>query len=185
MASQVALLAEQATAKQGRFRVALSGGSLLDILSPKLVTDPLRSKINWTAWEVFWADERCLPLSSPDSNFAAANMLLFKHVHIPRDQIHPVDYSLGPTDAAQAYQETIKDVLQPAACHLPRFDLILLGMGQDGHTASLFPGHVLLQEKQKWVAPVYDAPKPPKERITLTLPVINHARQVIFVATGE
>ncbi|MGM0424252.1 MAG: 6-phosphogluconolactonase [Thermodesulfobacteriota bacterium] len=90
LASQVALLAEQATAKQGRFRVALSGGSLLDILSPKLVTDPLRSKINWTAWEVFWADERCLPLSSPDSKFAAANMLLFKHVHIPRDQIHKV-----------------------------------------------------------------------------------------------
>ena len=184
LASNVAEVAEQAATSRGRFTVALSGGSLLDILSPPLITNPLRSLIHWTFWEVFWADERCVPLFSPDSNFAAANKLLFKHVGIPWEQIHEIDDTLVPREAARAYQNTIKKTLQPSNGQLPRFDLILLGMGQDGHTASLFPGHDVLQEKQKWVAPVLDAPKPPAERITLTLPVINQAREVIFVVTG-
>jgi 6-phosphogluconolactonase len=184
LTSRVALAAEHAVAKRGRFTVAISGGSLMDLLSPPLITDPFRSQIHWTPWEVFWADERCVPLSSPDSNFAAANNLLFKHVDIPREQIHAIDDTLAPQEAARAYQATIKSVLQPDPGLLPRFDLILLGMGQDGHTASLFPGHEVLQEKQKWVAPVLNAPKPPAARITLTLPVINYAREVIFVVTG-
>ncbi len=184
LASKVAEVAEQATTSRGRFTVALSGGSLLDILSPPLITDPLRSQIHWTFWEVFWADERCVPLFSPDSNFAAANRLLFTHVNIPRHQIHEINDSLSPGEAAQAYQETINKILQPESGQLPIFDLILLGMGQDGHTASLFHGHEILQEKQKWVAPVLNAPKPPPERITLTLPLINYTREVIFVVTG-
>lgn len=184
LASRVARVAEQAATARGRFTVALSGGSLLNILSPPLITDPLRSLIHWTSWDVFWADERCVPVLSPDSNFAAASRLLFKHVDIPREQIHAIDDTLDPREAARAYQSTIKKILQPSNGQLPRFDLILLGMGQDGHTASLFPGHELLQEKRKWVAPVLDAPKPPPERITLTLPVINQAREVIFVVTG-
>ncbi|MFO7876958.1 MAG: 6-phosphogluconolactonase [Desulfovermiculus sp.] len=184
LASKVAEVAEQAAKARGRFTVALSGGSLLDILSPPLITNPLQSLIHWTSWEVFWADERCVPLLSPDSNFAAANRLLFKHVGIPWEQIHAIDDTLAPREAARAYQSTIKEILQVPNGQLPRFDLILLGMGQDGHTASLFPGHDILQEKQKWVAPVFDAPKPPAERITLTLPVINQAREVIFVVTG-
>lgn len=184
LASRVALVAEQAATSRGHFIVALSGGSLLDILSPPLITNPLRAQIDWTSWEAFWADERCVPLLSPDSNFAAANRLLFKHVAIPWEQLHEIDDTLDPREAAKAYQITIKEVLLPSNGQLPRFDLILLGMGQDGHTASLFPGHEVLQEKQKWVAPVLDAPKPPAERITLTLPVINYAREVIFVVTG-
>ncbi len=184
LASRVARLAEQAIRARGRFTIALSGGSLLDILSPPLITNPLRSQIQWTSWEVFWADERCVPLLSPDSNFAAANRLLFKHVDIFWEQIHEIDDTLAPREAARAYQSSITEVLQPGTGQMPRFDLILLGMGQDGHTASLFPGHELLQEKQKWVAPVFDAPKPPPERITLTLPIINHSREIIFVATG-
>ncbi|MFP4257566.1 MAG: 6-phosphogluconolactonase [Desulfovermiculus sp.] len=184
LASRVALVAEQAAAARGRFSVALSGGSLMDLLSPPLITAPLRSQIDWPSWEIFWADERCVPLLSPDSNFAAANRLLFKHVGIPWAQIHEIDDTLAPREAARAYQIEIKETLQPPNGQLPRFDLILLGMGQDGHTASLFPGHEVLQEKQKWVAPVLDAPKPPPERITLTLPVINYAREVIFVVTG-
>ena len=184
LTSRVALVAEQAATARGRFTVALSGGSLLDILSPPLITDPLRSLIQWTSWDVFWADERCVPLLSPDSNFAAASRLLFKHVDIPGEQIHAIDDTLDPREAARVYQSTIKEILQTSNGQLPRFDLILLGMGQDGHTASLFPGHRVLQEKRKWVAPVLDAPKPPPERITLTLPVINEAREVIFVVTG-
>ena len=185
VASRVAELAEQAAGKRLRFIVALSGGSLLDILSPPLVKNPLGASVDWSAWEVFWVDERCVPLTSPESNFAAAERLLFKNVNIPRNQIHAVDTSQGPRAAARSYQATIRDVLQPAAGRLPRFDLILLGMGEDGHTASLFPGDALLQEKRKWVAPVMNAPKRPLERITLTLPIINNAREVIFVVSGE
>ncbi len=185
VASRVAELAEQAVRERRRFTVALSGGSLMDILGPSLVMDPLRSRIDWTAWEVFWADERCVPLESPQSNFAATKRLLFDHVDIPREQIHALEDSLEPAAAAAAYQARLKEVFQPDVGQLPRFDLILLGMGEDGHTASLFPGHELLHEEHKWVAPVFDAPKPPAERITLTLPVINHAREVIFVVAGE
>jgi len=185
VAFRVAELAGQAARERGRFTVALSGGSLMEILSPLLITDPLRSRIDWTAWEVFWADERCVPLESPQSNFAAAKRLLLDHVPIPREQIHALEDSHAPAAAASNYQARLKEVFQPAPGRLPRFDLILLGMGGDGHTASLFPGHEPLHEELRWVAPVFDAPKPPAERITLTLPVINHAREVIFVAAGE
>jgi 6-phosphogluconolactonase len=157
----------------------------MSILSRTLVNAPLRSRIDWAAWEVFWADERCVPLESPQSNFAAARELLLDHVGLTRERIHTLGHSLEPAQAASAYQARLKEIFQPAPGRLPRFDLILLGMGEDGHTASLFPGHELLDEKRKWVAPVYDAPKPPPERITLTLPIINHAREVIFVVAGE
>jgi 6-phosphogluconolactonase len=157
----------------------------MSILSPSLVNAPLRSRIDWTAWEVFWADERCVPLDSPESNFAAAKELFLDHVGLPREQIHSLGHSIEPGTAASAYQDRLKEVFQPAPGQLPRFDLILLGMGEDGHIASLFPGHELLDEKRKWVAPVFDAPKPPPERITLTLPIINLAREVIFVVAGE
>ena len=184
VASRVAELAEQAVRERRRFTVALSGGSLMDILAPPLVTEPLRSSIDWTAWEVFWADERCVPLESPESNYAVAKKLLFDQVSIPREQIHTLDPGLEPAAAASAYQAGLKDVFQPGPGQLPKFDLILLGMGEDGHTASLFPGHEILHECQKWVAPVFDAPKPPAERITMTIPVINQAREVIFVVAG-
>ncbi len=184
LASRISGLEEHAFKARAQFNIAISGGSLLDTFTPYLITEPLRSTLNWSSWEVFWADERCVPLSSPESNFAAADRLLFKYVKIPGHKIHAPETALGPEKAARSYQETIKNVLQPETGQLPRFDLILLGMGQDGHTASLFPGHEILQEKQQWVVPVFAAPKPPLERITLTLPVINQAREVIFVVTG-
>jgi 6-phosphogluconolactonase len=143
----------------------------------------LYSQVDWSTWHVFWADERCVPLTSPDSNYRLARKYLFDHVNIPPAQIYALDDSLDPAVAATAYQETLAQVFQPAS-DLPRFDLILLGMGEDGHTASLFPNHPLLNEIERWVAPIFDSPKPPPERITLTLPVINNARQVIFLTTG-
>jgi 6-phosphogluconolactonase len=184
VAAHVALLAAHATAERGRFTVALSGGSLMDIISPELVASPLCDDVNWSAWHVFWADERCVPLTSPESNFGVANRQLFRKVPIPRDQLHNIDDTLGPAEAADAYEAMLANVFHPGAGRLPRFDLILLGIGKDGHTASLFPQHPLLNERQRWVAPVFDAPKPPPKRITLTLPVINNARHVVFVATG-
>jgi 6-phosphogluconolactonase len=184
-AGQVVHLSAQAIAARGRFTVALSGGSLPKVLCPPLTAEPFRSQVDWSNWHIFWADERCVPLTGPDSNYYLAQKYLFDHVDIPATQIHPLDDSLDPTTAAAAYQARLAQVFQPESGTLPRFDLILLGMGEDGHTASLFPGHPLLNETKKWVAPVFDSPKPPPERITLTLPVINNSRQIMFLATGS
>jgi 6-phosphogluconolactonase len=192
-AAHVAQLAKEAIAARGRFTVALSGGSLPQVLGPALV----KQATDWSAWHVFWADERCVPPTHPDSNYFLAQQYLFDHVPIPPGQIHAPDTSLDPAQTAAAYQSTLAQVFaglsssfptfQPSnfpPCPLPQFDLILLGMGEDGHTASLFPGHPLLQETERWVVPILDSPKPPPQRITLTLPVLNNACQVAFIATG-
>ena len=183
-AGRVALLAAQATKKQGRFTVALSGGSLMELVGPQLVASPLCAEVDWSAWHVFWVDERCVPLTSPESNYGIADQLLFRHVRIPSSQVHPVDSALGAFKAAEAYESVLKEEFRPGADRFPRFDLVLLGVGEDGHTASLFPDSPLLCETRRWAAPVLDAPKPPPERVTLTLPVINNARHVLFVAAG-
>jgi 6-phosphogluconolactonase len=183
-AGHVALLAAQATEKRHCFTIALSGGSLMEILSARLVASPLCTEVKWSAWHVFWADERCVPLSSPESNYSAADRLLLRHVSIPRDQIHALNDTLGASEAAEAYESILRQVFRPGADGLPRFDLILLGIGEDGHTASLFPHHPLLNETQRWMAPISDAPKSPAVRVTMTLPVINNARHVVFVAAG-
>ncbi|HMQ54517.1 MAG TPA: 6-phosphogluconolactonase [Anaerolineae bacterium] len=188
----VAAVSAAAIEARGRFVVALSGGSLPRLLSAQLIIDPLRGQIDWSAWHVFFADERCVPLDHADSNYRLAKEQLFDHVPIPSHQIYPIDPTLDPQAAATAYQLTINNeqislpsnppTFQPSP--LPIFDLILLGLGEDGHTASLFPGHPLLNETERWVAPIFDSPKPPPERITLTLPVLNRARHVAFITTG-
>jgi 6-phosphogluconolactonase len=183
-AEYVARLSAQAISKRGHFTVALSGGSLPKLLCPPLVVEPLRSQVDWSSWHVFWADERCVPLTDANSNYRLAREYLFEHVQIPPAQIYPLNDSLDPDAAAVDYQAKLAQVFQPPASQRPRFDLILLGMGEDGHTASLFPDHPLLNEIERWVAPVFDSPKPPPERITLTLPVINNARQVVFLTAG-
>ena len=183
-ATSVSRLSTQAVAARGRFTLALSGGSLPKILCPPLVAEPRRAQIDWSAWHVFWADERCVPLTDPESNYRLAREVLFDHVDIPPAQIYALDDSLDPAAAAAAYQSGLAQLFQPGPGRLPRFDLILLGLGDDGHTASLFPRHPLLNETERWVAPIFDSPKPPPERITLTLPVINNARRVIFIAGG-
>ncbi len=184
VARHVALMAAQTIEERHCFTVALSGGSLIEILAPQLVSTSLRFEVNWSAWQVFWADERCVPSGSPDSNFGVADRLLLRYVSVPRDGIHAVDDRLGVAEAAEEYEASLRRVFRPEAGQFPRFDLILLGVGEDGHTASLFPGHPLLTERRRWVASLLDAPKPPAKRITLTLPVINNARHVVFVAAG-
>jgi 6-phosphogluconolactonase len=183
-AAYVSRLSAEASAERGRFMVALSGGSLPKLLCPPLAAEPLRSQIDWSAWHVFWADERLVPLNHADSNFRLARTTLFNHVGIPVAQIYPVDDSFDPAVTAEAYQAVLAQVFEPLPGQYPRFDLILLGMGEDGHTASLFPYHPLLNETHRWVAAIVDSPKPPPERITLTLPVINNARHVAFVTAG-
>ena len=169
---------------RGRFTVAFSGGSLPGLLCPGLVNEPLRSTVAWPAWHVFWVDERCVPLTDPLSNYRRLREQLLDRVAIPAEQVHPVDTALDPETAARAYQADLVRTFRSAPDEWPRFDVILLGLGEDGHTASLFPGHALLRETRRRVAPVFDSPKPPPERITLTLPVLNQARHVTFITAG-
>ena len=137
--------------------------------------------------QVFYADERVVPLDHPDSNHNLCMTELFKHVPIPSGNIHPIDPTLldDLEELADAYEkELIREFAQKDSARFPIFDLILLGVGEDGHTCSLFPGHELLQESDRWVAYLEDSPKPPPKRITLTFPVLNHASRVAFVAAG-
>jgi 6-phosphogluconolactonase len=154
--------------------------------------------------QVFYADERVVPLDHEDSNHKLCTTELFSKVPIPQENIHVIDPSLdadadgsgnskygtkevtaGLEEVADAYEKAlIREFASANAARFPVFDLILLGTGPDGHTASLFPGHALLSEDDRWVAPIADSPKPPSRRVTLTLPVLNHAARVAFVAAG-
>ncbi|KAF8912876.1 hypothetical protein CPB84DRAFT_1811877 [Gymnopilus junonius] len=160
------------------------GGSL-----PKMLRGLIgNSHVKWTQWQVFYVDERVVPLDHPDSNHLACTASLFSKVPIPTENIHTIDPNFlnDLEELADSYEKLlIHEFAQKDAARFPVFDLILLGMGPDGHTGSLFPGHELLQEEDRWVAYVENSPKPPPKRITFTLPVINHAARVAFFATGK
>ncbi|TFK76882.1 6-phosphogluconolactonase [Pluteus cervinus] len=174
----------EAINRKGRFTLALSGGSLPDTLGGLIG----HSSVKWDKWHVFYVDERVVPHDHPDSNHLACTDKLFSKVPIPKENIHPIDATLldNIEELADEYEkELIREFASKDSARFPVFDLILLGMGPDGHTASLFPGHSLLSEEDRWVAYIEDSPKPPPKRITLTYPVINHAAIVAFVATGK
>ena len=138
--------------------------------------------------QVYYADERVVPLDHEDSNHKLCTDVLFSKVNIPPENIHHIDPNLldDLEDLADSYEkQLVHEFANKNSARFPVFDLILLGLGPDGHTASLFPNHELLTEEDRWVAYLEDSPKPPPKRITLTYPVINHAIQVAFVAAGE
>jgi 6-phosphogluconolactonase len=171
----VGQVAKASIAKSGKFTIALSGGSLPN----NLVALSEQDGVDFSKWHVFFADERCVALDSKDSNFKACNDNFFSKVDIPSDQIYKIDPTLSTAGAAEAYTAALEKVFG----EFPRFDLCLLGMGPDGHTCSLFPGHPLLHQKG-WCVPIEDSPKPPACRITLTREVVNNSALVGFVAAG-
>lgn len=174
---------KDAIEKKDRFTIALSGGSLPKLLKG-LIDFP---GIKWDKWQVFYADERVVPLDHPDSNHSLCKNELFSKVPLPEGNIHTIDYSLESDleELCDDYEsQLIREFASKDSARFPVFDIILLGMGPDGHTASLFPGHELLSESDRWVAYIEDSPKPPPKRITFTFPVLNHASKVAFVATG-
>lgn len=157
------------------------------MVHPLLYTS-ISSKLYVTCRQVYYVDERVVPLDHPDSNHRACVEHLFSKVPIPEGNIHAIDTALldDLEELSDAYEkELIREFAQKDSARFPVFDLILLGMGPDGHTASLFPGHDLLGEEDRWVAYIEDSPKPPLKRITFTYPVINHAARVAFVGTGK
>ncbi|KAJ7520171.1 hypothetical protein O6H91_20G070500 [Diphasiastrum complanatum] len=189
LAEFVAQLSNEAANKRGAFSVGLSGGSLISALE-KLGEPPYVESIDWSRWHVFWVDERVVKKTHPDSNYKLACDGLLSKVAVPPEQEYAINDALSAEGAAEDYEAILKQlvkqgVLEISANGYPQFDLLLLGMGPDGHVASLFPGHPLVNEKQKWVAHLVDSPKPPPERITFTFPVINSAANILFVAMGS
>ena len=159
---------------RGRCFLALAGGETPKGCYQRLAQPPYQRDLPWPAVYVYWSDERQVPLDDPASNFAMAKTALLDHVPVRSDQIFPL--TGDPTSALRrvpAYDRGI-----------PRFDIIHLGLGEDGHTASLFPGSPALQEQRALVVDVHDAPKPPPDRLTFTLPLINAARAVLFTVQG-
>ena len=177
------------------FRIAVSGGSLPAVLAKGLLapsdpSNPDEDTPRFSSWDIFFADERLVPLDHADSNYKLLKDELLDKIpeSAGTPNVYPIDVSKlnAPQDVADAYQEDLRRVFAAKdSVRVPVFDLLLLGCGPDGHTCSLFPGHELLKENDAWVAPIEDSPKPPKERITLTMPVVKHAMRVGFVATGE
>jgi len=168
------------------FRLAVSGGSLPAMLSsPQLLES---HEARWSRWEIFFADERAVPLDHEDSNYGLLKKeFLDKIPGKEKPLVIAIDEEqLDDTqELADSYEQALVRIFAAKdTVKLPIFDLILLGCGPDGHTCSLFPGHELLREDVAWVAPIGDSPKPPARRITLTLPVVTHALRIAFVATG-
>ncbi len=174
----------QRSLAHGRFTVALSGGSTPRRLHSLLASPSYRDRIDWTRIEFFWGDERFVPQDDPESNFRMARETLLDHVPVQPSQIHAVPTQLGdPAAAAATYGEEIRRVFQLGPNDLPRFDLILLGMGPDGHTASLFPHTAALHERERLVV-ANAVPQLQTVRITLTAAVINNAAAVVFLVAG-
>ena len=173
----------EAVRNDGKAFVALSGGSTPKRMGEFLARPPYAERIDWTRLHVFWGDERWVPLDDPESNAGEAKRGFLDHVPIPADQVHVFDTSLDePGMAAARYEETIRSTV-PARGDLPGFDLVFLGMGDDGHTASLFPGTPAVHETARMVV-ANAVPKLDTTRLTLTPPIINAARRVVFLVGG-
>jgi 6-phosphogluconolactonase len=181
-AAEVFAMLRDAVTARGRATVALSGGTTPGLLYHHLAAAG-PGAAPWNRIDFFFGDERCVPPTSPHSNYALAQRELFEPLGIPAASVHRMQGELRPANAAAASYE--RDMRACFAAFEPALDLVLLGIGADGHTASLFPGSEALGESQRWVVPVRaPAGYEPTERITLTLPVLNRARAVFFLAAG-
>ena len=179
-AELVAALSERAVRDRDRFAVALSGGSTPRRLHRLLASEEYRERISWPHWRVFWGDERAVRPDHDESNYRMARETLLDHVALSQAHVHRITTELDPARAAYEYEQTIRQALDGGP---PVFDLILLGMGDDGHTASLFPGTEALQEDRRIVAADW-VPHLDAHRITFTLPLINRAAAVAFLVEG-
>lgn len=178
-------MARSSIAARDSFRVALSGGSTPKAMFGALSGETYRDAVDWSRVQVFFSDERFVPPDSAESNFRMANEALLSKVPIPERQVHRVaTVDITPQQSASNYEEGIRRVFHAGLDDTPRFDLILLGLGPDGHTASLFPGTEALGEEESLVVPNF-VPKFDSWRITFTYRLINAAAVVAFLAQGE
>ncbi|WP_262964359.1 6-phosphogluconolactonase [Methylobacter psychrophilus] len=167
---QILECAEHAIAEHGSFKLVLAGGS-----TPEKVYHLLaKANADWAKWFIYYGDERCLPIDHADRNSLAATQAFLEKVAIPNMQIFTIPAELGPEQGAKKYQQVV-------AAALP-FDMVLLGMGEDGHTASLFPGHQ--HQEDELAHAVYNSPKPPPERVSISAKALSNTQQLIFLITG-
>ena len=177
---------ETATTKEGVFSVALSGGSTPQRLYQVLAGAPYRGSFPWSRTHWFWGDERFVPYDDAQSNYRMVRAAMLSRAPIPAANIHPIPTAdVSPDAAASAYEHDLQSSYGAARLDAarPLFDVTLLGLGPDGHTASLFPGSAALAERDRWVAAVVDAKS--EARITLTYPVLESSRRVAFLVAGE
>jgi 6-phosphogluconolactonase len=175
-------VARAAIAERGRFTVALAGGSTPKRAYELLASEDYESRIDWSKAHIFFGDERCVPPGDAESNYRMANEALLARVALPPVNIHRMNGVGDAVANARLYEDEMRTYFNDAMW--PRLDLVLLGLGEDGHTASLFPGTQALNEEVAWVAANW-VEKIGAYRITLTPPAINHARHLVFVVTGE
>jgi 6-phosphogluconolactonase len=178
-------LTDAAAAASGRFRISLSGGSTPKRLYSLLASSDFRDRFPWRIVEWYWGDERFVPYDHPESNYRMVREAMFANAPAPPENIHPVPTDGSPEDAARRYERTLQDAygatsLDPAR---PLFDVTLLGLGADGHTASLLPNDPVLGERKRWVAVVSHGR--PEVRITMTYPAIESSRRIAFLVTGQ
>ena len=174
-----------ALAAKGGFRVSLSGGSTPKALFALLASDEFVGRFPWPRVSWYWGDERFVPYDHPESNYRMAREAMLSKAPVPPGNVHPVPADGAPEEAASRYERTLQSaygaaVLDPAR---PLFDITLLGLGPDGHTASLLPGEPVLQERKRWVAAVSHGR--PEIRITMTYPVIESSQRVAFLVAGK
>ena len=163
--------ADEAIAKRGCFLIVLAGGS-----TPKAIYALLaKTQADWSKWHVFINDDRCLPVDDDERNSKMVDEVWLAHVNIPKNQFYAIPCELGPIEGAKAYAKTLTNI--------GTFDLVLFGLGEDGHTASLFPGHVV--DNSADAVPVFNSPKPPAERVTMSQNRLNNTHQALFLVTGS
>lgn len=184
VAEQIVDLASSAVDQHGRFVLALAGGSTPRALYQRLASEDYRDRLPWDRMHVFLGDERYVPLDHPDSNFRMVREVLLDHVPVPESRIHPIPTERAPADAARDYENTIRDVFGVPEPEVPSFDLILLGIGADGHTASLFPETEAIDVDDRLVVENW-VPQQDAMRITFTVPLLHRARTIILMAAGE
>ena len=173
----------QAILRRGRFLVALSGGNTPTELYKLLAQSPYKEQIDWLRIHAFWGDERCVPIGDSENSYRQAYDVLLSHVPIPAENIHRVESSLEPAEAAKDYANVLKRFASPTL-DWPRFDLALLGMGEDGHTASLFPGSEV-NVSTSTLAVTAEYQNRPANRVTFDSACVNSARRIVFLVSGE
>lgn len=186
-ADRIVASARNAIRRRGRFMVALSGGSTPRLVYPLLASPPRVDAVDWSRVSFFWGDERAVPPDHPESNYGLARRMLLDHLPVRPDAVHrmPADAPDRPA-AAATYERELLRALAPYDGRHPRLDLVWLGMGPDGHTASLFPGAGTVDERRRRVVTATaPAGMAVPERMTFTLPLINAARAVLFVVAGQ
>jgi len=190
LAKYISHLSAKYIREKGSFSVVLSGGSMIDTMR-KLLEPPYLSSVEWSKWMIFFLDERVVPLTDPDSNYKLAYDGLLSKVPIPENNIYAINDKLSAEAAADDYEARLKNLVDTKKLALssksgfPKFDLMLVGMGPEGHVASLFCWMFQRYENKRWVTFIKDSPKPPSERITFTFPLINSSSDIALVITGE